>query len=277
MNIRGFGKDDKSENKINWFRRIRTSECPNLVAIQETKCEELTDNWIEFVWGSSDFGYIQKPKIGKFGDETIIVNIYGPHNDEGKIKFWDSLEKLMVYPNAQWVICGDFNEVRFDHERKNCEFISRRAARFNTFIDESALIDVPLFGKRFTRICDNGRKMSKLDRFLISDNLSQTWGELSLTALDRNTSDHCPLILRDTNTDFGPKPFRVFDIWLEQESAEQIITQTWAILVTGFKPDVCFCKKLKNIKEALRKWSKSQYGQIDIDVDNAKQKAAQIE
>ncbi|XP_071725874.1 uncharacterized protein [Rutidosis leptorrhynchoides] len=260
MNIRGFGKDDKFENKVNWFRRIRTSECPNIVAIQETKCDELSYAWLEQVWGSPNFGCIQKPKIGKSGgmlliwdtikgnwighsEETVIVNIYGPHNDEGKAKLWESLESLLSYQNAEWVLCEDFNEVRYEHERKNCEFIARRADRFNSFIDNSSLIDVPLVGKRFTRISNDGVKMSKIDRFLVSENFNQTWGDITCCALDQNTSDHCPIILKDSNSDFSPKPFRVFDVWFEQEVVEQI----------------------------------QQYGQIDIEIENAKKLTLDIE
>ncbi|XP_071694370.1 uncharacterized protein [Rutidosis leptorrhynchoides] len=252
FNIRDFKKDEKSKNKINWFRNLRLKELPDVVALQESKCNEVSDAWMERVWGSEEFGFIQKPKVGKSGDmfliwdanvftvdqaveeifgssqavrckwkgydtDTIITNVYGPHNDEGKKELWDSLEILMSYKDAGWVICGDFNEVRIESERLNSLFIERRAAMFNNFIEKMQLVEIPLLGKNFTRFSDDGVKLSKLDRFLVSEDFLDSWGDMSAIALDRGTSDHCPILMRNKNLDFGPKPFRIFDAWFENE------------------------------------------------------------
>ncbi|XP_071727981.1 uncharacterized protein [Rutidosis leptorrhynchoides] len=306
MNIHGFCKYDKFESKINWFRRIRLSELPHVVAIQESKCAEVLESWIEHIWGSFDFGFIQKPKVGNSGGmfliwdtttfnvteavedqyfltvkgkwrgkntESIIVNVYGPHNDEGKIPMWNSIENLMNYKDVEWVICGDFNEVRYASERMNCEFVDRRAARFNDFIDKMLLIEIPLIVKRFTRISDDGVKLSKLDRFLVSENFIQTWGDIYVIALDLNTSDHCPMVLRDKNTDFGPKPFRIFDSWFKNKEVEKIIVQAWSLPVTGSRGDFLFRNRLKNFKEALRSRSHHKYGSIDKEIEASKKTA----
>ena len=52
-------------------------------------------------------------------------------------------------------------------------------------------------------------KFSKLDRFLLNEDFNTLWGNLSVTALDRKLSDHCPIVLKDVDLDFVPKPFRV--------------------------------------------------------------------
>ncbi|XP_071712516.1 uncharacterized protein [Rutidosis leptorrhynchoides] len=164
--------------------------------------------------------------VGK-DKETIIVNVYGPHKEEEKNGMWECLDNLMTYPNVDWVLGGDFNEVRYQSERLNTEFNERWAKYFNTFIENNRLVDIPLLGKRFTRISDNGKKFSKIDRFLVTDQFLELWGDVSALALDRHTSDHCPIILRDKNMDFGPKPFKLFDIWLESVEVENIITDAW--------------------------------------------------
>ncbi|GJW07594.1 hypothetical protein Tco_1570017, partial [Tanacetum coccineum] len=38
-------------------------------------------------------------------------------------------------------------------------------------------------------------------------------GCLSVVALHQNLSNHCPIVLKDVNLDFGPRPFGVFDVW----------------------------------------------------------------
>ncbi|GJR95546.1 retrovirus-related pol polyprotein from transposon TNT 1-94 [Tanacetum coccineum] len=76
-------------------------------------------------------------------------------------------------------------------------------------------------GRRFTWISDDGLKFSKLDWFLVSEEFKNKWSSLSAIALDRKLSDHCPIMLKDIDMDFGPKPFRVYDMWLEEVDIEQ--------------------------------------------------------
>ncbi|XP_071728919.1 uncharacterized protein [Rutidosis leptorrhynchoides] len=211
LNIRGFGSLAQKDNKIGWFKRLRFKESPEIVLIQESKCNIVSDSWIEMIWGSSNFSYIQKPKVGKLGGLLLIWDprIFVVSEAVEKEHFlavkgkWNS--------NIEWVLCGDFNEVWDKDERQNCQFKASQAKLFNKFIDENKLIDVPLIGKRFTTICENGQKFSKLDRFLVNDLFLQSWGDVAVTSLDRNTSDHCPILLKDGNNDFGPKPFKFFD------------------------------------------------------------------
>ncbi|XP_071694970.1 uncharacterized protein [Rutidosis leptorrhynchoides] len=310
INIRGFGKDDNSESKVGWFRRLRLSERPEVVLIQESKCNRVDDKWIEFIWGSSNVRYLQKEKVGQSGgmlllwdpnivdvidavegqfflairgkwqgkiNDTIVVNVYGPHKDDENKKFWDSLQGLMSFDNDEWVIGGDFIEVRSQDERQNSIFIERRAKLFNNFIEQSHLIEVPLLGKKFTKISDDGKKFSKLDRFLVSKAFINTWGDVSTITLDQKSLDHYPLMLRDSNQNFGPKPFKIFNIRLEIKEVEQIIIEAWNLNVFGSRPDCIFRNKLKNVKEALRKLSKFKYGPLDIELDKWKRATDEFE
>ncbi|XP_071739246.1 uncharacterized protein [Rutidosis leptorrhynchoides] len=117
--------------------------------------------------------------------------------------------------------------VRDPSERFNYEFIVCRARRFNKFIIECGLIDVPIRGRLFTRISDDGTKFSKLDRFLVFEKFHQFWGNLAAVTLDRTSSDHVPIVLKDERKDFGPKPFKVFDVWLDEDGVDQVIVDAW--------------------------------------------------
>ncbi|XP_071712590.1 uncharacterized protein [Rutidosis leptorrhynchoides] len=184
LNIRGFGSG--KDNKIRDFKKLIYREKPDIIAIQETKCNTVDSKWVSILWGSDEFGFIQKEMVGKSGgmlliwdtnefvaeqnvinefyiavkgkwkgrdDDTFIVNVYGPQDDANKMKMWASLENFVGAYDAAWVLCGDFNEVREQSERQNCIFMERRAKRFNDFINNSRPLDIPLGGKRFTRIC----------------------------------------------------------------------------------------------------------------------------
>ncbi|XP_071739764.1 uncharacterized protein [Rutidosis leptorrhynchoides] len=219
---------------------------------------------------------IKRDWTGK-SEETIIVNVYCPYSDSKKKVFWDALEELMKYHVSSWVICGDFNEVRDQSERQNCVFHEQRTNMFNEFIENMKLIEIPLHGRKFTRISDNLVKLSKLDHFLVSDEFLRLLDDISVTALDRNTSDHCPNLLNDKSEDFGPKPFKLFDIWLDDKVAKKIIIDAWNVQVEGNRKDCVFQNKLKNVKDALRKRSKIKYGSIDIEIENAKKDALEWE
>ncbi|XP_071687297.1 uncharacterized protein [Rutidosis leptorrhynchoides] len=154
-----------------------------------------------------------------------------------------------------WLLCGDLNEVRFQSDRFNSEFNPNWAMRFNDFINNLRLIDIPLGGKRFTRVCDNGIKFSKLDRFLISEDFNHLWPDLHATVLDRRNSDHAPIVLKNGHFDFGPKPTKVFNEWLKIEGVDDIIEKAWIIPVQGSRPDCIMRNKLKNVKLELKKCS----------------------
>jgi hypothetical protein len=68
-------------------------------------------------------------------------------------------------------VCGDFNAVRSTVERRSSREGSRSSDHipFNQFIDDAVLIDLPLTGRKFTLYKGDGLSMSRLDRFLISE------------------------------------------------------------------------------------------------------------
>lgn len=64
---------------------------------------------------------------------------------------------------------GDFNGVRCESERYGLVFNALHAVVFNNFITNASLFDVPLGGFSFSWSDRITGKMSKLDRFLISE------------------------------------------------------------------------------------------------------------
>ncbi|XP_071686824.1 uncharacterized protein [Rutidosis leptorrhynchoides] len=299
VNVRGFGV----EGKFGWVKVLCCAERLDVAVFQETKCRNLEDGWVQNLWGINHFGYAQREAIGNSGGmlviwdssrftvnnafgnsffiairgvwigsgvESLIVNIYGPHSDRDKKEMWLDLDKLLQGVDYPCVLCGDFNEVRLPSELLNCRFNKVRASRFNDFIDRNFLIEIPINGRRFTRISDNGLKFSKLDRFLVNEKFIELWDDLSIMILDRRESDHCPLILRDKRIDFGPKPFKVFDEWLNRDGIDRIIIEAWGKCVRSTRKDCVFRDKLKNVKCDLRTWSKSEFGIIDREIKGLK-------
>lgn len=65
--------------------------------------------------------------------------------------------------------------------------------------------------------------MSKLDRFLVSKELLANWPSLSAKVLECVFSDHCPIMLKNIETDFGPVTFRFFNHWMQEVGFNEMI------------------------------------------------------
>ncbi|GJZ84480.1 putative RNA-directed DNA polymerase [Tanacetum coccineum] len=132
-------------------------------------------------------------------------------------------------------------------------------------------------GRKFTRVSDDGLKFSKLDRFLLNEEFMKLWGNTSVVALDRKLSDHCPIVLKDVDLDFGPKPFRAFDIWLKETDIGNEVEEAWKMEVRSRRPDCRFRNKLKNVKVVLKKWSKERFGAVNEKIEMLKKEAMKWE
>ncbi|GJX32994.1 hypothetical protein Tco_0242849 [Tanacetum coccineum] len=106
-------------------------------------------------------------------------------------------------------------------------------------------------GRKFTRISDDVLKYSKLDRFLMNDGFNSLRGNLSVVALDRKLSDHCPIVLKDVELDFGPKPFRVFNVRMDEADFNLIVKEAWKKEVRGGGGHL---KKIDDLKNEAMLW-----------------------
>ncbi|GJV40051.1 putative RNA-directed DNA polymerase [Tanacetum coccineum] len=89
--------------------------------------------------------------------------------------------------------------------------------------------------------------------------------------------DHCPIVLKDVDLDFGPKPFRAFNIWLEERDIRNVVEEEWKIEVRSRRSDFCFRDKLKNVKSVLKKWSKERFRAVNEKIELFKKDAMKWE
>ncbi|KAK2401933.1 hypothetical protein QL285_051492 [Trifolium repens] len=164
-----------------------------------------------------------------------------------------------------WCIVGEFNSVRESSERRGVgqsipAVYSQEMLGFDEFIEDLELIDLPLVGRRFTWFHPNGVSMSRLDRVLVSNDWVTTWGNPNVWVLPRDVSDHCPLVVRYSNLDWGPIPFRFNNFWLGIKSFKELIVKTWeAQSYTGWMGHI-LKDRFKGLKIAIKDWSVEVYG-----------------
>jgi len=137
--------------------------------------------------------------------------------------------------------------------------------------------EIKCAGNSFTWIRPNGYVKSRLDRFLVSENWLSLWPESCQLVLQRNLSNHCPTILQTSMVDWGPKPFRVFDWWLQQKGYQKMVREAWINDQQGGWRGIVLKNKLKNLKAVLKQWSKVE-GNINAKkILNIQQKLNEVE
>ncbi|GKC71831.1 RNA-directed DNA polymerase, eukaryota [Tanacetum coccineum] len=166
------------------------------------------------------------------------------------------LESLITSWNGESLIMGDFNEVRCIKERWGSVFNSHGANAFNSFISNSGLNDIQLEGFSFTWAHPSATKMSKLDRFLMSNGLLLAFPLISAICLDRHLSDHRPILLKEVFSDFGPTPFRFYHSWLELPGFDDLVSKSWnSFTLDDSNGMIRFLKKLQMLKKEIRAWT----------------------
>lgn len=272
------------------IRMLVNRQKPAIVCLQETKCSLWTEKNLKSFGMPSPFGWHQSPSVGQSGGlltlwnksvfslspsssyanwssvrgtctldnrELLILNCYAPQSLESKKRVWkEILSELATATEHYVILMGDFNAVRRMDERANSKFNHLESSAFNDFIDSTGLLEVQLANSKFTWF-GPGNKCSKLDRMLVS----QDWfalGNWSVSTHDRFTSDHCPLSLTITPIDWGPKPFKLFNCWLEDPHFVEELKHYWS---SGNCSS--FTKKFKRLWEVAKIWSKDQFGGID--------------
>ncbi|GJS00381.1 RNA-directed DNA polymerase, eukaryota [Tanacetum coccineum] len=245
---------------------------------------------IKAIWGNLNFDYVMSPSVGFSGGivcvwdpslfskhhvsksdyfvaimgtwtpsstKLLLISVYAPQELSEKRALWNYLRSLIDRWDGDTVVMGDFNEVRYDHERFGSSFNTQGAKAFNHFISQAGLVDIPLEGYSFTWAHKSASKMSKLDRFLISDGLLVMFPHLSALCLDRHLSDHRPILLKESSHDFGPIPFRLFHSWFSMEGFSSFVESTWKSMdVNESNGLIRLKRKLQSLKSAIKEWSK---------------------
>nr|GEX66884.1 RNA-directed DNA polymerase, eukaryota [Tanacetum cinerariifolium] len=118
-------------------------------------------------------GDIQPNKEGRSGSKSGNNSILPSIGCSGGILcVWDPnmfIKDNVSISDSFVAIRGDFNKVRMKQERFGTVFNALGANAFNQFIDLTSLVDLPIKGYSFTWAHKSASKISKLDRFLVSE------------------------------------------------------------------------------------------------------------
>nr|GEV78219.1 RNA-directed DNA polymerase, eukaryota [Tanacetum cinerariifolium] len=110
-------------------------------------------------------------------DIEHIIGMQGADSPVLKRILWGYISGFILRWNSEVIVMGDFNAVRSEDERFGSLFNPSCARDFNQFISSSSLMEIKTEGYSFTWSRPSATKMSKLDRFLVSE--EQAWNSFS--------------------------------------------------------------------------------------------------
>ncbi|GKV22035.1 hypothetical protein SLEP1_g31939 [Rubroshorea leprosula] len=296
--------------KKNEVRRLVQEEKPDFLFLQETKLEKVDVGICRQLWNSDEVDWVAKGSSGASGGllctwdsrrfvkredfsgdglvglveewgankrQYSLINVYGPNDRQKKASLWEELRKMVTDKEGCWLIVGDFNAVRGPEERRGRTGESPDMKDFDEFIVTTDLVDVKLSNKSYTWYKPDGTTRSRLDRFLLSTEMSNMEGEWIQQGLPRNISDHCAIVLKSRTTDWGPRPFRVLDAWQQHPDFKKFVEDKWREMeVEGYAGYKCQ-QKLKLLKGFLKGWNKEVFRNMEAQYEQAVKKIEQVD
>ncbi|GKU91329.1 hypothetical protein SLEP1_g5215 [Rubroshorea leprosula] len=250
------------------------------LALRESKLEQVSRQTYKALWGTDDFEFVARPSVGHSGgligvwDNNIfqLNRIFSGEHYLGRRQLWTELKTLITSMKGNWCVMGDFNTTKNNQERIGCTSVSRSMWDFANFIHESRLVDIPLIGRKYTWYHSSSNSMSRLDRFLMTEEWLTNWSETRQWDLRRSLSDHCPLLLRDSKINWGHKPFKCFNSWIDKPGFHEMVIDTWRTTnVQGWK-GYCLKEKIKLVKKRLKEWSQNDRMRLDQSIAESKDK-----
>ncbi|GKV18280.1 hypothetical protein SLEP1_g28685 [Rubroshorea leprosula] len=202
---------------------------------------------------------------------------FGACGGKKKALLWEEIRGLVLEQGRRWLLAGDFNAVRSIIERKGRLGETQDMEEFNRFVEGTGLIDVKLMNKKFTWYRSDGTSMSRLDRFLLSTKMSTLERDWTQVGVRRSISDHCAIILKSRNVDWGPKSFRALDVWQQHQEFRDFVKAKWENMqIEGWAAFKCQ-KKLKLLRQECKRWNKEMFGNVEVRFESLLQQIEKLD
>ena len=188
-----------------------------------------------------------------------VTNVYAPSTPELRPSFLDELRSLTPHPDSPWMLFGDFNMIRYPHEKNNQNFHHSEAEAFNDCLNAMCLIELPLLDRRYT--WTNNRDsptLERLDRAFINLAWDAVLPNTTLSSLTRHTSDHVPLLVNVSTHIPQSKIFRFENYWIHCSGFRGVVEAAWRCRTPNSDPACLLAAKLKETRRALKLWRKQQ-------------------
>eukprot|EP00253_Pinus_taeda_P010667 PITA_10667 len=256
---------------------------PDIIFVQETKCASSTIRNISKKLGK----HMEYMETTSSGWEGGLVTLWDPQvikviSSEATRSFIVVEAQMLRFPRAKAIIRGDFNMITNLMEKKGgIRRLNKYSEAFLDFINSANLVDVyPKSGAYTWNNKRGGERQiaSRLDRFLISESILMEGVIVESDILPSGGSDHW-LISLMAGIQGMPKnkPFRFEKFWLSHPDFIQLIEKWWnePVGIRGTKM-YKIQRKLRYIKDKIRIWNKTVFGNIFKEKANLEEQLEEI-
>ena len=288
-NIRGINAHEKH---LALFNKIEESGCA-ILCLQETKREHFDLEYIKkfcprrftkfaflpcvgassgllVVWNEvvvsgetlfqNEFSISIKEFCKLSDDQWYLSNIYGPCHAEKREEFLDWFSNIDMPDENDWIIMGDLNFMRSPEDRNKPGGDINDMLLFNAAISNLGLIELPIKGRRFTwSNMQQDPLLEKLDWFFTSESWTISYPATSVISLAKPISDHVPCLIEIGTKILRANVFKFENYWLQHNTFKQTVQNAWSIPVGQIDCAKKVNAKLKNVRRALKLWSKSLF------------------
>jgi hypothetical protein len=193
----------------------------------------------------------------------VLVAVYGAAQPEFKESFRTELVQACREESLPLCIGGDFNIIRNSSEKNNDKFEDRWPFLFNAVINSLDLREIEMSGRKFTWA--NSRRVptyERLDRVLVSTDCEQKYPLATVEALNREISDHTPLLLslEERGRTKKQPPFKFELGWLLKDGFFEVVSEVWRKENRGATAMQKWQNKIRRLRQFLRGWAKNSNG-----------------
>ncbi|KAK3189602.1 hypothetical protein Dsin_029163 [Dipteronia sinensis] len=143
-------------------------------------------------------------------------------------------------------------------KRRGGEFNKGSGRTFNNFILQ-AKVDIPMQGGDFTWSNNRiGGSWARLDRFLMSPIMLSWFPNLMQTGYPRTISNHSAITLGASKLEWGPRPFRIDNAWLEDKELMAEVKKKWVERKNRGSSNCILQTKLWVAKSNIKRWAVSK-------------------
>lgn len=177
----------------------------------------------------------------------FVTNVYAPATPELRMDFLTEIRGIIPPHNTPWMLCGDFNMIRYSHEKNNSSFRVHEADAFNDYINDLCLIEIPLLDRSFTwsNKCSTPT-LERLDRVFINLTWDEKLPNTILSSLTRTTSDHVPLMIEIATSIPKSRLFRFDNFWVSEAGFYDSVNTSWSCRTGNSDPSTVLAAKLSD-------------------------------
>nr|GEY33677.1 hypothetical protein [Tanacetum cinerariifolium] len=216
------------KTKKEWAKELKIKHNVNFLALQETKMDRVNHMDVKFIWGNSNYQYVSSDSTGSSGgilcvwEATIFKKDYATVSDNFIVIY-----ETWIFNNSKVLIVVIYAPPSLSHKRVLWDYISSLIALQLETLQPFYHV-VGACGCQVGRILfyvgsSFATKMSKLDRFLVSE-------------------------------DYGPIPFRFYHSWFKWDGFDVMVEQAWnSFSHSDTNGLIRFKKKLQDLKKIIHK------------------------